>query len=178
MSWVAPNLMSWLFQSKDSLQERAETTRHKNPMETTRTTACLSLPTSSMSENLPKLEFSTELKTPRICTGFPSQGTSTVLVSPRFRCRSRDETAATTYSFQGQPGFSYVQKKTKAHDFHGLSTTLLCWWKPVSPICLMCPKLLSTQLATSRNTLWAFLFPLFLFSKSCRSELAKEQTPF
>lgn len=102
-----------------------ETTRHKNPMET-RTTACLSLPTSSMSENLPKLEFPTELKTPRICTGFPSQGTSTVLVSPRFRCRSRDETAATTYSFQGQPDFSYVQKKTKAHDFHGPSITLLC----------------------------------------------------
>lgn len=64
------------------------------------------------------------------------------------------------------------QHITKAHDFHDLSITLLCSWKPASPICFMHPKPLSTQLPASRTKLWAFLFPLFLFPISCRSELA------
>lgn len=129
----------------------------------------------------PKTGLPTAQKTPRICTGFPSQGTSTVLVSPgsrlpddqvwikRWNCCYSLLISGATWLFSGlekRPWFPW--------NFHGLSITLLCWRKPASPICLVCPKLLNTQLTASINALWALLCPLFVSSISCRSELAQE----
>lgn len=174
--------ISWLFQSKDSLQERAPGI--KIPWRGNRNhSGSLSSHQLHVWKSPKAGLHNTALETPRICTGFPSQGTSAVLVSPRSRlpdnqvwikrwnCCYNLFISGTTWLFLGSE--KRQQHITKTHDFHGPSITLICWWKPASPICLMCLKLLSTQLLASRNTLRAFLFPLFLSPKSCRSELAQ-----